>query len=249
MSIFDIFNYLTWLVFIYLGYRTLLIVVASVRQRRRFRTQDAAWRRAASELARDLRLEHQRVLRRAGTVGHWQLGLIQNCRRLAGEQTASDRPAMLYRIVTALIRGQDSLAEQLHQGWRESLVGSANNELHWGDQAQRVGLFGTVLGIWQAFQEANGNHGVSMVALAVALGTTAVGLVIAMVIQVTMAVVFRPAADQLRRTMRDRCHGFAELIAAQRLEISLAAQRPIPIDAVDDEAPFLPAVATASTVI
>lgn len=195
---FDVCNALVWVAFVYLGWRAALIVFESCVRRRKLRT-----------LAREicgLRQQADVFLKPCSkdatlTKRECQAAVLKDARYFWDRVKTPELAKLLPSMLEAILFGRDDGAADLVDRFLSDRDGRTNTEIQFKDRCLQNGLLGTVLGILGPF--ATGGNKIELSDLGFALGTTAVGLVLASVIELSLSLIFEPAWYDLRDELEE----------------------------------------------
>lgn len=200
--VFDVANNLVWVAFVYLGYRAVLIVLESFRRRRVLR-----------ELAREVRAIRQQVEpllsmpgKDAGLTRKEFQSVVQTRLARVWEWVQSVELAeLLPRLCHAVLNRLEDEAQDLIEHFLAERQGRTAIEQNFKDRCLQNGCLGTVLGLWSAFSFTDRKE-IPLAALGFALGTTAVGLVLAAAIDLSLTLTFENAWCDLRDELEETRH-------------------------------------------
>ena len=198
-----------WLVFVYLGYRVLTIVLATRRRRCQLHAAIRSWK---DLLGLDLPVMFARMQQKLLTTreSNPSPSFESPGTRVASTESLSPYSecgednvfSLAERMLDHELNGRSGLAEQERRIYLNRLRFRVHEEAFWETTVQRMGLLGTVIGAAEAFA-VDGGIDARMGALAFALGTTAVGLVMALIVHSARAKVFAPAYAELTDTVEE----------------------------------------------
>lgn len=217
--VYQIFGYAVWGVFIYLGYRTLCIVLAGFRRRKQIRRELDRWN-GSETLVTGALCDLEKI---GDAVAHgpiaskrkFTLRIEQFCQSLlvSAYRNKTKTQALpgnvsaervLAHVVLHELHGRTDLAVRERDLYFEQCFFRCEDESDWTTVALRFGLLGTVGGAAEAFA-ASGDAALAarMEALSFALYTTAAGLVLAITIDFVCRKIFYPAFHELCAAVED----------------------------------------------
>lgn len=190
----DLCNNLVWVVFVFLGYRALLILVESPKRARNLR-----------QLAREVRglcLLVSEILRAKTkdsglTLKECRAGVLTELHRLWGEISNSELATFMRGLCESIVAGRAEEAKDRVERLLSERDGRNSTESLWKDRCTALGCLGTCLGIFGGFALSDGKTP-PLNDLGFALGTTALGLVLSAIIEWSLATVFESAWCDLR---------------------------------------------------
>lgn len=209
-TLFTVINWFVWSALAALGCQAVMIFVDSIARGRKERRQAASIGNLARQLP-ELALK-QSPSNGSGTLAEWTtrvLGVLQ-----ARKFCCPD----LRTVLECVVLDRSDEAHKTLTNWEESRIRGALFQTQYGVIAQRIGLGGTVIGIWQGFVGGDGSS-LSLADLGFALGTTIAGLTIATVIDYAVFVIFEPAWARSNVAARDAFDIWSGIVRDQRLKL------------------------------
>lgn len=198
-SLIDLSNNLVWVVFVYLGYWAVAALVESFRRRPELRS-------AAREV-REVRLKVNAVLcanaKDSGlTKKECMVQVLEVLRGLWGAISNVELASLLRSLCESIIAGRTEMAMDLEDRFLAARDGRSSTAIQMKDRCLQLGCFGTVLGIFGGFALSDGKTP-PLSDLGFALGTTAVGIILAAMIELSLTTVFETAWCDLRDELEE----------------------------------------------
>ncbi|MBI2479071.1 MAG: MotA/TolQ/ExbB proton channel family protein [Planctomycetia bacterium] len=181
--LFRLSNVAIWIGFLYLAYHTACLYAATFSKRAAFRRGEKSWVAVGNALLGHLYIQQSptsdflAVVDRAwANIGHW-----------------SDPPSpVLKRLVDYAARGDFNAAFRVMDEHLAAIATGPQSQRSFAGHATRLGLLGTIVGVAECFALAKENLP-EISSLGFALATTAVGLILAVFVEVCVQHLFEPS--------------------------------------------------------
>lgn len=189
-------NWIVWLVFVFLGGHSLGVLYEA----RNSRAKNLALAEGLRALDKGVR-ERLNANNSAPTEERLHAAQSLNLGEIISD-FKGPQEACRYAM-----RGHESLAFEALNRWLVATVRDAGSQTQYAIQAQRLGLLGTVLGVWQGFMTGDGTS-LSLRDLGFSMGTTVCGLTIAAVIDVAIYLIYAPSCTILSHSAAEVVGGW-----------------------------------------